>query len=196
VSIFDSREPQADAKFHWYALYVHSRKETFVASQLEAAGLECFLPTYKSTRKWSDRVKEVQRPLFPSYLFCRCDYWNRRTVVMTPGVLQIVGNGRTAIPVPDEEISAMQMAVASSLSHQPWPYLEAGERVRVVHGTLSGVEGILVKFRGNHRVVLSVTLLQRSLAFEVELSWVMPVQERVKWSPAAGALYSLPFSRA
>src|SRR6202166_3984552 len=165
------------SKASWYALQVRSRKEGYVASQISGQGYECLLPTYKSVRKWSDRVKEVEQPLFPSYLFCRFDYQDRRAVVMTSGVLQVVGNGRTALPVANEEISAIQKAVSSGTPHCPWPYVEVGERVRIACGTLSGLEGILVNFKGNHRVVLSVSLLQRSLAMEVELDWLSPVAE-------------------
>jgi transcription antitermination factor NusG len=161
----------------WYALQVWVRKEGSVAAQLEGQGFECFLPKYKSVRQWSDRKKELEQPLFPGYLFCRLDYTQRRPVVTTPGVLQIVGNGRTAVPVEDFEIKALQTAVASGAAAQPWPYLEVGERVRVQCGKLSGLEGILVNFKGNHRVILSVTLLQRSVALEVDLAWVSSLEQ-------------------
>jgi len=183
--------PQADSsaigstpKAAWYALLVRSRKEGYVASQIQGQGYECLLPTYKSVRKWSDRVKEIEQPLFPGYLFCRFDFQNRRPVVTTPGVLQIVGYGRTAVSVSDEEIQALQLAVASEMPKQPWPYLEVGQRVRVNYGTLSGLEGILVNVKGNHRVVVSVTLLQRSVAMEVETSWLSVVKEETRDSLA------------
>jgi transcription antitermination factor NusG len=92
--------------------------------------------------------------------------------------LRVVGNGREAIPVPDEEVNAIHTAVAAGLSHQPWPYIEVGERVRLTYGTLSGLEGILINFKGEHRVVLSVNLLQRSVAFEADLEWLAPVREQ------------------
>jgi transcription antitermination factor NusG len=94
--------------------------------------------------------------------------------------LQIVGYGRTAISVSDEEIQSLQLAVASGMPKQPWPYLEVGQRVRVNYGTLSGLEGILVNVKGNHRVILSVTLLQRSVAMEVETSWLSVVKEETR----------------
>jgi len=169
-------------KASWYALQVRSRKEGYVASQIQGQGYECLLPTYKSIRKWSDRVKEVEQPLFPGYLFCRFDFENRRPVITTPGVLQIVGYGRTAISVSDEEIQSLQLAVSSGMPKQPWPYLEVGQRVRVNYGTLSGLEGILVNVKGNHRVILSVTLLQRSVAMEVETSWLSVVKEETRES--------------
>jgi len=177
VNVFNSKSDEALSGIRWFALHVHARKESFVASQLENQGIECFLPRYKILRKWSDRMKEVELPLFPSYLFSRFDFQNRRPIVTTSGILQIVGNGRIAIPIADEEISAIQAAVRSGLPHQPWPFIEVGERVRVTYGTLAGLEGILVNFKGDHRVVLSVSLLQRSVALEVELAWLVPVRE-------------------
>ena len=161
----------------WYALQVHARKEQLVVSQLENRNLECFLPTYKSLRKWSDRTKEIQQALFPGYVFCRFDYENRQPVVMTTGVTQVVGTGKVAIPIADSEIAALQVAVRSGVPAQPWPYLRTGEYVQVNYGHLAGLQGILVNFKGNHRVVLSVTLLQRSLALEVELDWLSPLAE-------------------
>ena len=149
-----------------------------IAAQLEGQGFECFLPKYKSLRAWSDRKKEVEQPLFPGYLFCRFDYTQRRPVVVTPGVLQVVGCGRTPTPIEDREIEAIQIAVASGVPGQPWPYLEVGEKVRIHTGKLSGLQGILVNFKGNHRVVLSVTLLQRSVALEVDLAWVVALEKK------------------
>jgi transcription antitermination factor NusG len=92
--------------------------------------------------------------------------------------LQVVGCGRTPTPIEDREILAIQTAVASGVPGQPWPYLEVGEKVRIHTGKLSGLEGILVNFKGNHRVVLSVTLLQRSVALEVDLAWVASLEKR------------------
>src|SRR6478672_8288136 len=109
---------------NWYALQVWVRKEAVVATQLQGQGFECFLPKYKSVRQWSDRRKELEQPLFPGYLFCRFNYTERRPIVLTPGVLQVVGNGRAGLPVEDQEIEAIQLAVSSGIAAQPWPYLE------------------------------------------------------------------------
>jgi transcription elongation factor/antiterminator RfaH len=162
----------AESQLPWYALQCWVRKEGMIASRLEGQGFECFLPKYKSIREWSDRKKEIEQPLFPGYLFCRFEYSQRRPVVVTPGVLQVVGCSRTPVPVENREIEALQLAVRSQVQSQPWPYLEMGERVRIHAGKLAGLEGILVNFKGNHRVVLAVSLLQRSVALEVDLSWV------------------------
>jgi transcription antitermination factor NusG len=175
-------------KLPWFALQVRSRKEDWVASYLEGQGFECFLPKYKAIRQWSDRKKELEQPLFPGYLFCRFDFQNRRPLVMTPGVIQIVGVGRTPMPIEEGEMAAIQLAVSSGLPSQPWPYLEIGERVRVNYGNLSGLEGILVNFKGNHRVILSVTLLQRSVAMEVDLAWVTKLQEQRSTQAAKHAM--------
>jgi transcription elongation factor/antiterminator RfaH len=174
----------------WYALQCWVRKESLIVTQLETQGFECFLPKYKSVREWSDRKKEVEQPLFPGYVFCRFEYSQRRPIVVTPGVLQVVGCGRTPMPVEQGEIEAIQFAIASEVPSQPWPYLAIGERVRIHTGKLSGLEGILVNFKGNHRVVLSVSLLQRSVALEVDLAWVTSLERRseMKVQPiAAGA---------
>jgi len=177
LELVNAKSSSKSEGLRWYALQVHTRKEQLVASQLENRSLECFLPTYKSLRKWSDRTKEIQQALFPGYVFCRFDYENRQPVVMTTGVTQVVGNGKSAIPIADAEIEALQVAVGSGIATQPWPYLRTGEFVQINYGHLAGLQGILVNFKGNHRVVLSVTLLQRSLALEVELEWLSPVVE-------------------
>jgi transcription antitermination factor NusG len=171
----------------WYALQVACRKELSIAGQLEGRGVECFVPQYKSLRKWSDRTKEIQQALFPGYLFSRFDFANRQGVVTTAGVMQVVGNGRVAIPVPNSEIEALQVATHSGVPSQPWPYVKMGQKVQVNYGQLSGLQGILVNFKGNHRVVLSVTLLQRSLALEVDLSWVSPLAEKQESAANRGA---------
>jgi len=178
----ESQPSRPCSKLSWYALQVRSRKENYVASQITGQGYECLLPTYRSVRKWSDRVKELEQPLFPGYLFCRFDFQDRRPLITTPGVLQIVGSGRVAVPVPDEEIRSLQLALSSTLSKQPWPYLEVGQRVRVNYGSLAGLEGILVNLKGNQRVVLSITLLQRSVAMEVDSAWLAPVEAVVRAS--------------
>jgi len=158
---------------------------------LEGQGFECFLPLYQSKRRWSDRVKEVEQPLFPGYLFCRLDLNNRGPVLMTPSVQQIVGVGRTPIPVEEREMESIRLALSSGLPSQPWPYMHVGERVRVNYGSLVNLEGILVNFKGSNRVVLSVTLLQRSVAMEIDLAWLSPVRE-AKTAPVARVLAARP----
>jgi len=160
----------------WFALRVRSRCEKLVAALLHHKGLEEFLPLYRSRRQWSDRVQSVELPLFPGYVFCRLDPLYRLPVLITPGVLHFVGVGRIPAPVEDEEIVAIRSAVQSGLQTEPWPFLDVGQRVRLEDGPLTGLEGILIEVRKQHRIVVSVTLLRRSVAVEIERQWVRPVQ--------------------
>jgi len=159
----------------WFALQVRTRYERNVASILSGKGYEWFLPTYMSRRRWSDRVKELELPLFPGYLFCRFNPLERLPILKTPGLISIVGTAKTPIPVEASEITALRTLVTSDLSRQPWPYLKVGQRVRIECGALAGLEGILLQVKGRDRIILSVSLLQRSVAAEIESSWVTPI---------------------
>jgi len=165
---------QEPVTYPWYALRIRCRREKLVASALCEKGYEVFLPFYQVRRRWSDRIKELQLPLFPGYLFCRFDVHRRLPILVTPGVYDVVGIGKRIVPVDDIEIAAVQAIVVSQLSTEPWPYLHIGRRVRIEVGPLSGVEGILVAVKKAHRLVVSVTLLQRSVAVEIQADWVVP----------------------
>jgi len=167
-------------KFPWFALQVRNRYENIVSAHLDGKGFEWFLPLYKSRRRWSDRFKEIELPLFPGYVFCRLNAMNRFPILMIPGVHQIVGLGKTPVPIDESEIAAIQAAVKSGLSTEPWQFLRIGQRVRIEQGPLYGLEGILLGFRGQHRLVLSVTLLQRSIAVQLEDAWVTPIPQQVR----------------
>lgn len=163
----------------WYVLRVRSRFENTVATHLHARGYESFLPLYKCRRRWSDRFKELELPLFPGYVFFRFDPLSQLPILSIPGVLYLVGVGRTPVPVDETEMIAIHAAVKSGLPRLPWPFLQIGHRVRIEYGPLCGLQGILLGFRGHRRLVLSVTLLQRSVAVQVDDSWVQPLpQER------------------
>ena len=169
----------ADTNCHsWFALNTRFRYEDFVAKQLSGKGYDTFLPIYESRRRWSDRVKKLEIPLFPGYLFCRFDAMDRLPILTTPGMIQIVGFGKTPVPVPDAEIAAIRAATIGNLSREPWPYLQVGQKVKVECGPMRGVEGILLNVKGSHRLVLSVTLLQRSVAVEVNSNWVVPSDQQ------------------
>ena len=164
--------------YSWYALRVRSRYESTVASHLHSRGYESFLPLYKCRRRWSDRFKEIKLPLFPGYVFCQFNSLNRLPILSIPGVVHMVGVGRTPVPIDETEIAAIQAAVKSGLPSQPWPFLQIGHRVRIEHGPLCGIEGILLGFRGHERLVLSVTLLQRSVAVQIDEAWVRPMSQQ------------------
>lgn len=166
------------ARHLWFALNTKFMYEDYVSRQVRGRGYEVFLPVYKCRRRWSDRVKELDLPLFPGYLFCRFNPSERLPILTTPGVIQIVGVGKTPIPIDDDEIAAIQIASESRLVREPWPFLQIGQRVRVECGPLCGVEGILLNLKGRHRLVLSVTLLQRSVAVEVDSAWVSSISQK------------------
>jgi transcription antitermination factor NusG len=156
----------------WFALQTRHRYEKFVANHLGSNGYETFLPVYKSRRPWSDRLKEFEVPLFPGYLFCRFNPLDRLPILMTVGVIQVVGIAKKPVSIEDAEIIAIQTLVQSGLPAYPWQFLQVGERVRVERGPLSGIEGTLISFKGHYRLILSVTLLQRSVSVEVDGAWV------------------------
>jgi len=160
---------------HWFALRVKSNCETVVAAGVRHRGLEEFLPMYTSCHRWSDRLKSVTLPLFPGYIFCRIDPNFRLPVLTVPGALHFVGIGKVPIPIDGSEIAAIQNAVGSGLPAEPWAYLSVGQLVRLDQGPLAGLEGILVETRKQHRIVVSVSLLQRSVAVEIERNWVTPL---------------------
>jgi len=149
-----------------------------VAASLRSKGFEEFLPLYRSRNRWSDRVQDVDLPLFPGYVFCRLQPSSRLPVLTTPGVVSIIGSGKSPQPVEPEELAAIQALVRSGLPAIPWPFLTTGDRVRIEHGALEGVEGILTAVKKESRIVLSVTLLQRSVAVEVDRNFIRPILPR------------------
>jgi len=173
------KEPRK-MSYPWFALQVRSRYENIVTAHLSGMSYESFLPLYMCRRRWSDRFKEIECPLFPGYVFCRLNPLDRLPILMIPGVSLIVGMGKTPISIDEVEIAAIQSAVKSGLPSQPWPFVQIGQRVRIEHGPLCGLEGVLLDFRGRHRLVLSVTLLQRSIAVQVENAWVTPISTNTR----------------
>lgn len=156
----------------WFALSVKSRYEKIVAMFLENKGYEWFLPLYKARRLWSDRIKEIDTPLFPGYIFCQLDIYDRLPILVIPGVQHVVGGAKLPTPIESSEIEALQALSRTELAREPWPFLKAGDRVRIEYGSLAGAEGILLKIKGRHRLILSVTLLQRSVAVDIDSAWV------------------------
>jgi transcription antitermination factor NusG len=120
-------------------------------------------------------VKQLDLPLFPGYLFSRFDVGNRLPILTTPGVISIVGAGKTPLPVDDEEIDAIRAILRSGLTAQPWPFLCVGSRVYLEGGPLAGVEGIITNTDKVYRLVVSVSLLQRSVAVEIDREWARPI---------------------
>ena len=164
----------------WVALQVRPKSEKLVAIALDSKGIEVFLPLYSARRQWSDRVKELQLPLFDGYVFCKLNLLYRLPALTIPGVIQFVGIGKVPVPIEEEEIAALQALVKSGLPSMPWPFLQVGQMVRVERGPLRELEGILLQVKGSHRLVLSVSLLQRSVAVEVDRDSVTPIKSRYR----------------
>lgn len=166
---------------NWFAVQVRSRRESYTAGLLSAKGYQTLLPTYKIEARRETRVRNQCAPLFSGYLFCQFDVLKRLPILVTPGVIGIVGNGRTPIPLGSSEISAIQALMDSGIPARPWPYLDIGQRVRIEEDSaLCGVEGILVGFKGSRRIVVSVPLLRRSIALEIDRAHVSPIGSRVR----------------
>jgi transcription antitermination factor NusG len=161
----------------WYAIRVKSNRESVVATALRGKGFDQFLPTYVARRQWSDRVMETEVPLFKGYVFGHLDIEKKLRVLTIPGVIELVGVGKAPQPVEDSEIEALQIIARNGLPAAPWPFLRAGQRVRIERGPLKDVEGILIEVKNRFRLVVSVSLLQRSVAVEVDRESVIPLRQ-------------------
>ncbi len=164
----------ADPIIRWFAVTVKPRHERATAEQLQAKDLEAYVPLYRARRRWSDRMKILEVPLFPRYVFCRFDSEQRAQVLKAPGVISIVSFNGKPSPVSDGEINAVKTMVGSGMQVMVRPYLRTGQRVRIREGVMSGLEGILVREKAGYRVVVNVELLQRGVAVEIERELVEP----------------------
>jgi transcription antitermination factor NusG len=163
------------ASHAWYALRTRQRYEKCVAAHLRAKGYEEYLPLHTSRRRWSDRTVTLQTPLFPGYTFCKFDVHYRLPVLVVPGVLYIVGLGAAPIPVSETELHSIQRLIASGLHCATWPFTEIGRSVLIERGPLAGVKGTIIRKRSNCRLIVSMALLQRSVAVEIDADCMKPL---------------------
>ncbi len=170
----NSAERAAQTQAQWFALTVRHQHERAAQSALASKMLAALAPTYTVRKQWSDRMKEIEFPLFAGYVFCRFDPRERARVLTTPGVRSIVGFGGSPAPIGAAEIGAIQTMVESNLPVGPWPYLKPGDRVRVERGPLRGMEGTLIREKDRFRLVIGIELLQRSIAAELAPQMVTP----------------------
>ena len=153
---------------HWHAAYTTARHEKVVAQQLTERRVETFLPLYRSLHRWKDRRKLVELPLFPSYVFVRISPRDKLRVLQVSGVVHLVSfNGQLA-ELPETEINALRNGLEHDVYAEPYPYLRVGRRVRVVRGAMAGTEGLLVRKKDKYRVVISIDVLMRSVAVEID----------------------------
>jgi transcription antitermination factor NusG len=159
----------------WCALHVRHQHEKAVAQILSTKGFETLLPLYSAKRQWKDRVKQLSLPLFPCYLFLRYGFERRLEVLTTPGVHGFVGVGGRATPIPQTEMDAVRQIIKKGIGVEPHAYLRCGDWVRVKSGPLEGIEGFLIRKKNHSRLVISVALLQKSAAVEVDVTMVEPL---------------------
>jgi transcription antitermination factor NusG len=175
---------QVEGRFRgtlWYAAHTRHQHEKMVATMLANKGFEVFLPLYSEVRQWRDRLKRVELPLFSCYVFLRGDLDRRLAIVSTPGVHGLVTSAGKLAGIPEEEIDAVRSVIANRVKVEPYPFLKCGDLVRVKSGALRGLEGFLVRKKGQARLIISVALVERSVAAEVDSNAVervtTPLQE-------------------
>jgi transcription elongation factor/antiterminator RfaH len=161
------------SEVRWYAVYTRHQHEKVAARNLEQKKFEVFLPLFATAHQWKDRKKELTLPLFPGYVFLHATLAQRVELLSTPGVCALVVFGGRPAVIPEEQIGAVRRAIEFNVALEPFPYLRRGDRVKVTRGPLEGMEGIFAHARdGTGRLVLSVEMLQRSVAIEVDTSAV------------------------
>jgi transcription antitermination factor NusG len=175
VVSLESAERQRQSRSPWCAVYTRHQHEKSVSETLHAKGFEVFLPVYDSIRRWKDRKKLLSLPLFPCYVFVRGALDRRLPILTTPGVHMIISRGERIATIPEIEIEAIRRTIEGKLRAEPHPFLRCGERVRVVRGSLEGVEGVLVRKKNLYRLILSVDMLAQSVAVEIDAVDVQPV---------------------
>jgi len=151
----------------WYAAYTRANHEKRVAEQLGARQTEHFLPQYESVRRWKDRRMTLQLPLFPGYVFVQIALRDRLRVLQIPGVARLVGFNGIPTALPEEDIRAIRTCVSRGCQIQPHPYVQVGRRARVNAGPLQGLEGIVIRKKNGMRFVISLDLINRSVAVEI-----------------------------
>jgi transcription antitermination factor NusG len=169
--------PTRQSEQHWYAAYTCAQHEKRVAEQLAKREVEHYLPLYCSVRRWKDRRVRLTLPLFRGYVFVRLALQDRLRVLQIPSVVRLIGFGGLPTALPEEEVEILRCGLADRLHAEPHPFLTVGRRVRIVRGPLAGLEGILRCKKNNFRLVVSVELIQRAFAVDVDAADVQPVQE-------------------
>jgi transcription antitermination factor NusG len=164
----------SSAEPRWYAAYTCANHEKRVAAELGAREVEHFLPFYASTRRWKDRRVQLELPLFPGYVFVRIALCQRLRVVQIPSLVRLVGFGGLPIALPDTEIEIMRSGLSQNLHAEPHPFLTVGRHVKITGGPFAGLEGVLKRKRNSLRVVVSLSLIQRSVAVDADIADVAP----------------------
>jgi transcription antitermination factor NusG len=160
----------------WYAVQTCANHEKRVLQQLDLRTVEAYLPLYESVRRWRDRRMRLELPLFPGYIFVHVALCDRLRVLQTPSVVRLVGFGGQPAALPDQEIDALRQGLTREMRVEPHPYLKVGQCVRVRTGPLQGLKGILVRKKKVSRFVISLDLIMRSVAVEIDVAELEPVR--------------------
>jgi len=170
-------QPDRLIKPAWYALYTRSRFEKKMLSELTDRSIEVFLPMREILSRWKDRKKRIWIPLFPGYIFINHvdTPENRFRILNVPGAVRFVGREGRADQIPEEQILNVRRFLESSISIDPYPYIQVGSRVEVIAGPLRGIQGILVEKRGRFRFVIQVDLIRQAVSVEIDASDVRPI---------------------
>src|SRR5579872_95329 len=177
--------PGGDCGPQWFAAYTLPNHEKRVARQMKERDLPHFLPLHQSVRQWKDRKMRLDLPLFPGYIFVRMPLQERLKVIQVPSVVRLVGFGGEPAAIPEAELMAIRTCLDHNCKLQPHPVLQAGQRVRIMRGPLTGIEGILVRKKGLSRLVLSIGLIERAVAVEVNIGEIEAVRVAGRHTPVA-----------
>ena len=175
-------------ELRWYAVYTCARHEKAIARQFEQRGVMHFLPLYQAIHRWNKRSARVSLPLFPGYVFVRTSNLDRYEPLQVPGVLHYVGTGTTQCPIPDEEIELLRRLLICGKDVGPHPYLATGRSVRITSGPLAGLCGVIERTKSSNRFVVSVEMIKRSIAIELDGFQIAASPPRPALSPA----FSMP----
>lgn len=162
----------------WYALRLRSNHEQNASRLLQDKGFTTLVPLYRIRRKWSDRTKEIEVPLFRGYIFCQLDVIHQLPILTTPGVVSILGSSEGPVPIDEAEMAAVRTLVHSGLPVGPWPFVQKGQPVVVERGPLQGAEGIVVELKDRYQLVVSISLLQRSVWVQIDRECVRPLAQQ------------------
>jgi transcription antitermination factor NusG len=167
--------PEEWCEARWYAAYTSANHEKRVAEQLVQRSVEYFLPVYESVRCWKDRRVKLDMPLFPGYVFVRIALRDRLCVQQVPGIARLVGFGNMPTALPEDEMQALRASLRRGVRAQPHPFLTVGQRVRVKNGPMVGLQGVLKRRKSQARLVVSLELIQRAIAVEVDEADLEPM---------------------
>jgi transcription antitermination factor NusG len=156
----------------WYAVRIRARFEKVVSGHLRAKGYQEYLPLQTSRNRGSAETMTIRLPLFPGHIFCKFDLQHRLPILSVPGILDVVGIGKAPAAIPETKIYSIRRIIDSGLRCKRWPYIETGRPVSIKHGPLAGIEGTVLQIRSRLRLIVPVTVLQRSIAVEIEQPFI------------------------